>query len=1138
MADQRGTLDVVATALNDLLRPLDEQLGEDRDIRGLFAQLGLQFPPATEAHSALAGAASASLQRIQSLAPTAAALAAAVSSENVPMIIAKGLELATAVASVIDEIDKVGTALKTAGAGAGIPAAELNAFADELPQRLIDFLVVRKIEAVPGVAQALEFLGVVERTSLPAVDPQHPAFIRRKMHINELTNFVKDPLAHLQAKYQWGSPGFTGSALLAKINSLLVEAGVPSILDTTGPVPVLDAIVLEIRPKTDVNPPGLILKLAHQLDIDTTAPFVQDDWQFRVVTDAALSIGAQAVFQPNDQVTFTAAGGARTEGELLLEWTGGKTNGEPYVILGQAGGSRLQAQQFIVKAGVGLAWDSGQNVAHGAFKISGEVKQGKLVISLAGADGFIGKILGGFGLESDFNVGVGFSTQDGLVFEGAASLEIQLPVHVSLGPVELTALTFTVGISDAAFPVGLRADLKGDLGPLKASVRQIGVGVSISLPADQKGNIGPVDVKLDFLPPKGVGLSLDAAVIKGGGFLDIDKERGEYAGMLELVFSGFINLKAIGIITTKMPDGSTGFSLLIIITAEFATGIQLGFGFTLLAVGGLIGLNRTMNLQALTDGVRTGSINSVMFPKDIVANAPRIISDLRTIFPVREGTFLIGPMAKLGWGTPTLISLSLGIIIEIPGNIAILGVLRVAIPADDVALIVLQVSFVGGLEFDKKRLWFFAGLFESRIIFLTIDGELGLLVAFGGQADFVVSVGGFHPSFNPPPLPFPSPKRISVSLLNTPVARLKVEGYFAVTSNTVQFGARVDVFFGLSILNVKGHLAFDALFQFSPFHFVIQISASLSVNVFGAGLFSVGIRGSLDGPAPWHVKGSGSISLLFWDVDVDFEETWGERRDTMLPPISVLPILAAEINKAENWIAALPAGNNLMVSLRKLPSAEAGLVLHPLGMLHVSQRHLPLGIKLDKVGNQKPNDVNRLSVEVSGGGLAKVRDAFEQFAPAQFQDFSDSDKLSKPAFAPERSGVDLSSSGGPMQSSVAVKRVVRYEEIIIDNNFRRFQRRFRGYFGVLFNLFLNGSAITNCEYSQAAKKKLQPFEEKIDVAPETFAVAFHANNKAFSPETVSFQSEASAREYMNGAIGVDASLADEIHVIPTFETAA
>ena len=39
-------------------------------------------------------------------------------------------------------------------------------------------------------------------------------------------------------------------------------------------------------------------------------------------------------------------------------------------------------------------------------------------------------------------------------------------------------------------------------------------------------------------------------------------------------------------------------------------------------------------------------------------------------------------------------------------------------------LIVIQANFIGAIEFDKQRLYFFAGLFESRIVFLT----LGLLV--------------------------------------------------------------------------------------------------------------------------------------------------------------------------------------------------------------------------------------------------------------------------------------------------------------------------------------------------------------------------------------------------------------------------
>jgi len=52
-------------------------------------------------------------------------------------------------------------------------------------------------------------------------------------------------------------------------------------------------------------------------------------------------------------------------------------------------------------------------------------------------------------------------------------------------------------------------------------------------------------------------------------------------------------------------------------------------------------------LDALVQGVRTNAIESVMFPHDVIANAPRILSDLaRSFFPPADGTFLIGPMAR------------------------------------------------------------------------------------------------------------------------------------------------------------------------------------------------------------------------------------------------------------------------------------------------------------------------------------------------------------------------------------------------------------------------------------------------------------------------------------------------------------
>ena len=126
----------------------------------------------------------------------------------------------------------------------------------------------------------------------------------------------------------------------------------------------------------------------------------------------------------------------------------------------------------------------------------------------------------------------------------------------------------------------------------------------------------------------------------------------------------------------------------------------------------------------------------------------------------------------------------------------------------------------------------------------------------------------------------------------------------------MQFGARAELFFGFDALSVEGHLGFDALFQFSPFYFIVTISASLSVKVFGVGAVRRPLpRLRSKAPTPWHVEGTGTISLLFWSTSTSTSHTWGDTDDTRLPPIAVMPILAAEFEKVENWRRELADAN-------------------------------------------------------------------------------------------------------------------------------------------------------------------------------------------------------------------------------------
>jgi hypothetical protein len=1142
MTNRAGTLEQIAIILGRALQPLETRLTTG-DVRGLFAELGLEFPPELLNQPAFTNALNLSTSSASQLLPLVNQLINAIETENATQIAQTSIQIINTIRKLILSVEQISTQLQViAGVLPGINATDVSNFARQLPVRLVELMALNYLEGYhPILLNLTSFLGIVDQKaeSGEVDNPSQPAFIRKQLRLSQISNLLESPELVLQSVYGWGTPGFDGRILLEQLHDLLFALWVPAIYtppNNPGELAKLRILSLELAPKTDISPPGLEatlqIPLTDGFTIRLPSPLPQASTELAI--RGQFDPGLRAILQPPAQFQLSPPTGSLT-GSLRWQLVyKSPVPNQPLLLLGQAQGTRLETTGIQAAIGSTFLWNATTNSSQGNLLIEAQINRSRLVLGIAGADGFLKKVLPSGEIEFEFDLTIGWAGAGGIYFQGSSALQVSVPIHVSLGIIDLRNVYLSVPIGGGDIPVEVSTGISAKLGPLSATVERLGAIANFTFPSNSKGNLGPLNLTTGFKPPSGVGLSIDAGVVKGGGFIGFDPDREEYAGNLELVISGFLNLKAIGLITTKMPDGSKGFSLLIIITAEFATGIQLGFGFTLLGVGGLIGLNRTMRLQPLAEGVRTGAINSILFPKDVIANAPRIISDLRTIFPPEEGKFLIGPMAKLGWGTPTLISLSLGIIIEIPGNIAILGVLKVALPTVDAPLLVLQVNFIGAIEFDKKRIWFFASLFESRLLFMTLEGEMGLLVAFGDNANFVVSVGGFHPQFNPPPLPFPSPKRIAINYINEPNARIRVMNYFAVTSNTAQLGAQAELFFGFGGFSVQGHMGFDALIQFSPFHFIIEVSASVALKAFGVGVFSISLRFSLEGTNPWRARGTGSISLFFFDISADFDITWGETQKTTLDPIAALPLLKTEFEKLDNWRAILPASNNLLVSLRKLETAADTLVLHPVGVLRISQKAIPLDLSIDKIGNQKTSDAKKLSVTLTSTGLDKTKDAQEQFAIAQFQNMEDASKLSRPAYEPQHGGLELSAKGQQLNSSRMVKRVIRYEEIIIDNNFTRFAKRFSTFVGILFNHFMAGASISKSSLSQSYQEKLQPFADKIAVQPANYVVAFQATNTVFQT-TESFTSQASANDFMQQQITLDPNMSDALHVIPTHE---
>lgn len=328
-----------------------------------------------------------------------------------------------------------------------------------------------------------------------------------------------------------------------------------------------------------------------------------------------------------------------------------------------------------------------------------------------------------------------------------------------------------------------------ELGPFTAAID--GMGLRADLRFTPQGNLGLVDLDAGIQPPAGIGLSLNTAAITGSGYLFSKPQLHQYEGAMQLK-CGQLLLAGLGVLNTRRPDGKPGYSLVVVISGEFPP-VQLGLGFTLNGVGGLLGIHRSAQVEALRDGVRSGAIGSLLFPQRALENAPQLLSQLQRFFPQAEGRYLLGPMFKLGWGPVPMVAAELGLALEFPDPLRLLlfGQLHLGLPSLAKPVVDAHMDLLGVIDFDAGTVALDAALVDSRIAGYRIDGQAALRANWKNDTSFTFAIGGLHPRAQLPP-GFPALQRVQINLSEGDNPRLRLEGYFALTSNTVQCGARLD----------------------------------------------------------------------------------------------------------------------------------------------------------------------------------------------------------------------------------------------------------------------------------------------------------------------------------------------------------
>jgi hypothetical protein len=1046
-----STLDSVIQRVATSFSAVGDILVTETGPGDVLALLGWDLPP---------GAADIGLAALDfsALSGEVASLEQAITDGDDTAIAAAFIQLASTLASFLQSIDAVISALSA-------PQDYLTAtgIESEFVPRLFDYVVVQALMSGSlGVIGPAMFLGLVEFDPYNA-DPsiyqvQH---VRRVVHWDRVPQLFSNIRGLLTELYSWGQAAFDATAVPVLLGGVLSGLTAPTqvralppraeymITGQNTPLASTDPMTqLLFSFQRDVGWGGLDAGVGITALRPTTPggsdagiaviPYVQGgtDLQYQLSDSLTFSIDSSLSVTDGIAFVFRAGSGAALRNNLTAGGAADVASGSLLVTLAYANPQGTPVPLLTVIDGLGVTAGSvtvsgGADISGGLLSaiVSAGISNGSFQLDTANMDSFIASLIP-IDVNFAFNLTVGWSSAHGLFIEGNASPSFALPVNVSIGPFTIQTLHIDVTPGQPDLPLELSLDGSGTLGPISVAVQRLGMTADLAF---SPGNLGPVNLSLGVKPPTGLGLQIDAGLATGGGFISYDPVQGRYAGVLSVALAGIVTVNVIAVIDTQLPDGGPGFSFLMIITFDFPP-VNIGFGFTINGVGGLGGVNRTMVIDALQAGLRAHDLNNILFPADPIDNAPQIISEIETFFPPAQGRYLFGPMFSIGWGTPTLLDFEVGVILEVPDpvRLAILGEITATIPDPDFALISLHVQVLGTIDFGLDQLAIDGTIYNSYLLAYQLSGDMAMRLTWGSNPDFLFSLGGFNPQFQPPP-GVPALKRMSVSLGKGSNPRLSANSYFAVTSNTLQFGANVDAYASAGGFAVRGHVGYDVLFAFSPFSFSADFSAGFDISYDGQSFAGIQLTATFSGPEPWHLHGTASLHVLFFSVGVSIDLTWGSSTQVTLPSVAVLPLLSAALADPANWSVQPPATGTPGVSLRSLPLGSTQLVVQPGGTLSVREIVVPLDIPITKFDNAPPADGTEFSISAVtlNGEPVAFAARQEDFAIAQFTTMSDADKLSAPSYEPFDAGVSLGAV--PIGNGHVSPRVVSYQERYIDD---------------------------------------------------------------------------------------------------------
>ncbi len=450
-----------------------------------------------------------------------------------------------------------------------------------------------------------------------------------------------------------------------------------------------------------------------------------------------------------------------------------------------------------------------------------------------------------------------------------------LPIQKGFGPIyiEQIGLDTTVA-NDKLIDISLLLDGGVSISGLAASVDDLRLtfvvssDASIFDPSRWSVDLAGLAIEADM-----AGISLAGGLRKFGG-----GDTVEYIGMLMARFATY-GISIYGGYGTGVDNGEK-------FTAFFAFGAINGPiggppAFFLTGIGGGIGINRDLIIPTELNNFDEFIFIRALDPSASSTGDPmQELIELRDTFPMKRGDFWFA--AGISFNSFALVDGIAVVAVKIGDGfeLSLLGLARLALPRPEIALVSIELGLIVRFSTKEGVLWIQAQLTDNSWLLhesVRLTGGFAFVSWFDGPraGEFVLSMGGFHPSFHRDG--YPVVPRLGFNWQVASAIVIKGENYFALTSEALMVGGKLEASakFGPAWAEVK--FGADGIVYFDPFRFEVEvyarIAAGITIDVWIGEItisISLGARIKVEGP---KFRGVATFEVGPIELTVEFGDT-------------------------------------------------------------------------------------------------------------------------------------------------------------------------------------------------------------------------------------------------------------------------